>query len=417
MGIWLLPRLELTPEQLRVVEMSPREHRVILGPPGSGKTQVLIHRAAHLAESNGISPDRYRVFVFTNVIKDYIKSGLQFLDLPEEVVSGFDYWCRHLYENHVFRKLPWRKNKKGIDFEEIRSSVLELLKRERELQKSLDFVLVDEGQDLTPIVYEILSLISNHVTVFADPQQQIFEEGASESAILAALNMNKRNATLLGAYRNAPYVAYLASSFIADEALRRQYLAQICTEQKIRERPLCFVAPSFEQEMDRLAEIIRQRQVMNERVGIIVPMNKHVYGMAKGLEERGVIVEKAIRKNSKGKNENLCDFGNSVPKIATYHMAKGLTFDSVLLPRLVEYSFPRIQDVARQRIIFVGIARATQWVYLSTVKDKEISEIDILHEAENEGHLTIQYEYDFGGGGIGETVPQDEEIEDEFSVL
>lgn len=137
--------------------------------------------------------------------------------------------------------------------------------------------------------------------------------------------------------------------------------------------------------------------------------------MAKGLEERGVIVEKAIRKDSKRKNENLCDFGNSVPKIATYHMAKGSTFDSVLLPRLVEYSFPRIKDVARQRIIFVGIARSTQWVYLSMVKDQEISEIDILHEAEGEGHLSIQYKYDFRD--MGKTIPQDEEMEDVFSVL
>ena len=415
MDIWLLPRLELTPEQLRVVEMSPHEHRVILGPPGSGKTQVLIHRATHLAESNGIPPNRYKIFVFTNVVKDYIKSGVQFLDLPEDVVSTFDHWCRLMYEDHISRKLPWRKNKKGIDFEEIRSSVLELLKDERELQKSLDFVLVDEGQDLTPIVYEILSLVSNHITVFADPQQQIFEEGASEAFILNVLNLKKRNATLLGAYRNAPYVAHLASYFIADEVSRHQYLAQICTEQRIRERPLCFVAPSFDQEMDRLADIIRHRQVMNERVGIIVPMNKHLFGMAKGLEERGVIVEKAIRKDSKRKNENLCDFGNSVPKIATYHMAKGLTFDSVLLPRLVEYSFPRIQDVARQRIIFVGIARATQWVYLSMVKDKEISEIDILHEAERCGHLSVQYKYDFKH--IGKTMPQDEGMEDDFSVL
>lgn len=34
---WLLHRTELTPEQLRIVEMSPESHRLILGPPGSGK--------------------------------------------------------------------------------------------------------------------------------------------------------------------------------------------------------------------------------------------------------------------------------------------------------------------------------------------------------------------------------------------
>jgi len=403
MNTWLLPRLDLTPEQLRVVEMSPHEHRVILGPPGSGKTQVLIHRAAHLAETYHIHPDKYKVFVFTNVVKEYIKSGLPLLGLPEETVSTFDHWCRLQYEDHVSRRLPRRQ--KRIDFGKIRSSVLKLIRKKTELQKSLEFVLVDEGQDLRPEVYEILALVSRHITVFADPQQKIFEEGASESFILDALNLNGRNASLLGAYRNAPYVAYLASYFIKDSEVRRQYLAQVCTQQKIRERPLCFIAPSFEKEMDRLAEIVQQRQVMNERVGIIVPTNRQLHGFAKGLEERDVKVEKAVRDD----NES-CDFGNSVPKIATYHMAKGLTFDSVLLPRLTESSFSWIDDATRQRILFVGIARATQWVYLSMIKDREFSEFDVLLAAERDGHLVLQRRHDFAD-------EQQDSSEDNFSLL
>ena len=45
--------------------MPPREHRVILGPPGSGKTQILIHRADYLSSTYRLKPDQYRVFVFT----------------------------------------------------------------------------------------------------------------------------------------------------------------------------------------------------------------------------------------------------------------------------------------------------------------------------------------------------------------
>lgn len=441
MSIWLLPRSDLTPEQLRVVEMTPYEHRVVLGMPGSGKTQALVHRAAYLADNYKVCPDSYRVFVFTNVVKEYIKSGLIFLNLPDETVCTFDHWCRLLYEEYISPTLPRRRGSRGIDygsrslyeedksnrfsrerdwsgtdFKAIRASVLKLLKCNRKLQKSLEFVLVDEGQDLTPQVYEILMLASNHITVFVDPQQKIFEEGADESYILKKLKLKKRSVFLLGAYRNAPYVAHLASHFIGDKELREQYLAQVCTEQKVREQPLCFIAPSFKKEMDRLAEIIKQRQVMNERVGIIVPTNRQLHGLAKGLKERGVIVEKAIRQDSRQAVEVPCDFGNSVPKIATYHMAKGLTFDSVLLPRLAEPSFYWTKGVARQKIIFVGIARATQWVYLSMVEGNEFSEIDILREAEAEGHLSIQFRDDFedeGEEGNGEEEAED----DEFSVL
>lgn len=409
MSTWLLPRLDLTPDQLRIVEIPPDKHRVVLGFPGSGKTQILIHRADYLSKTYHLSADRYRVFVFTNVIKEYIRSGIQFLGLPEESVSTFDHWCRIIYESRISRRLP--RLGKSIDFDQIRTSVLYLFRKKQELQKTLDFVLVDEGQDLTAQAYEILNLAAQHITVFADPQQQIFDNGTSISVILEKLGLNNNNAALLGAYRNAPYVAQLASRFIEDAQKRSQYLLQVNKEQKVREHPLCYVAPNHEKEIDRLAEIVSQRQAMNEQIGIIVPTNRQVFGFAKGLEQRGVTVEKAAA----GK-DNSYDFSNSLPKIVTYFSAKGLTFDSVLLPRLTESAFSWIEDNSlRSRIFFVGIARATQWAYLSTVEDKEFSEMDIIREAENAGHIIVQHVSDTGlaDSGIGTT----ENFEDDFSVL
>ncbi|MCP4648200.1 MAG: UvrD-helicase domain-containing protein, partial [bacterium] len=50
MASWLLHYSELTPDQQRIVELPLNDNRVVYGPPGSGKTQVLIHRAAYLQE-------------------------------------------------------------------------------------------------------------------------------------------------------------------------------------------------------------------------------------------------------------------------------------------------------------------------------------------------------------------------------
>lgn len=390
MATWLLHRSELTPDQLGVVEAPPSCNRLVLGPPGSGKTQVLVHRAAHLAEAYKVPPSRFRVFVFTNVIREYIRSGFEFLGLPDDSVSTLDYWTTAIYEEHVSRRLPRKRDGRTIDFPLIRREARDVIEETRRLRDSLEFVLVDEGQDLGPEVYEILRLAARHVTVFVDPLQKIFEGGADESFIRSMLGLEARQVSLLGAYRNAPYVAQLASHFIADDDSRARYLAQVHTEQKIRERPLLYVASTARREIDRMAEIVRQRQVLNERIGIIVPTNRYLHGIASGLEDRGVKVERAVTNEEGGKIKVYCDFGNLVPKVATFFQAKGLTFDSVILPRLTEQAYQWTRPRQRGRMLFVGIARATQWVYLSTVRDAEFAEIDVLRAAAAQGHLTIQ---------------------------
>jgi len=395
---WLVPRQDLTPDQARVVELPPTVNRVVLGMAGSGKTQVLVHRAAHLAEKFNIPPERYRVFVFTNVIKEYIRSGLEFLNLPDHVVSTFDFWCVDLFQKHFGPRLPRKPNGRDIDFLAIRRRVLGLIRATRDLQNSLEFVLVDEGQDLSPEAYEIIQEAARHVTVFADPQQKIFDDGAGAGLISDRLHVTTPQISILGAFRNAIYVAELAAHFIEDLEKRAQFLAQISAAQRVKERPLCYVADSFDQELDRLAEVVRARQILNERIGIIVPTNRLLHGLADGLAERGVTVEKAATKENAGKVEVTCAFTNLVPKIATFFMAKGLTFDSVLLPRLTAKAYDWTRREQLKRMMFVGIARATQWVYLSTVKWMEVDEMAVLREAAAQGHLMLQRGADWRAG-------------------
>ena len=75
---------------------------------------------------------------------------------------------------------------------------------------------------------------------------------------------------------------------------------------------------------------------------------------------------------------------------SVFFMAKGLTFDSVLLPRLTAKAYDWTRREQSKRMMFVGIARATQWVYLSTVKGTEFGEMAVLREAAEKGHLAMQ---------------------------
>jgi superfamily I DNA/RNA helicase len=401
---------QLTREQRAIVELRPERHHLVMGPPGSGKTQVLLHRARWLRETYRTPPEGFSVLVYTNVLTYFLRQSLEFLGIEKENIRTFDDWCAELWDRYVKggkpRTAPDRRGKSYLDFPAVRTGVLEALTRLGPDRKPVfDFVLVDEGQDLDSTAYGILRLTTKHLTVFADARQQIFEGGASVPEIQKHLGLTGQTASLLPAYRSSPDIAKLASYFgNAYEGIN--YLAQE------RQKPCLYVASDWDDEIDSLADVLQQRRLLNHRCGIIVPTLRDLYGVANRLKERGVEVHKAISARRGGTPP---DFESLTPAIATYHSAKGLTFDCVLMPKLVELNFKRVVGEIRLRLLLVGITRATQWVYASTVRGFELREVDILRKAASNGDLFIK-EATKAGAPVS-TAPTSEDDDDDLSFL
>src|SRR5690625_5119009 len=328
---------ELTREQRSIVELRPERHHLVMGPPGSGKTQVLLHRARWLRNNRKTPPDRFCILVYTNVLTYFLRQSLEFLGIAKENVRTFDDWCAELWDKYVKgpkpRTAPDRRGKSYIDFPGVRLGVLAAISKLSPAQPkpNFDFILIDEGQDLDATAYGILRLSAKHLTVFADARQQIFEGGASVQEMQNHLGLPGQTASLLPAYRNSPDIAKLASYFgNAYEGIN--YLAME------RQKPSLYVASDWDDEMDRLADVLRERRLLNQKCGIIVPTQRDLHGVANRLQERGVEIHKAIPARRGGTPP---DFDSLVPVVATYHSAKGLTFDCVLMPKLVEPNFKR----------------------------------------------------------------------------
>ncbi len=382
---------QLTREQRAIVELRPDRHHLIMGPPGSGKTQVLLHRARWLRQTYKTPPEGFCVLVYTNVLTYFLRQSLEFLGIPKENVRTFDDWCAELWDQFVRkpkpRTLPDRRGRSFIDFAAVRAGVLQSLQsggglsaRVPQPKSFLDFVLVDEGQDLDATAYGILRQMTRHLTVFADARQQIFEGGASVSEMQQHLALTGQSASLLPAYRNSPDIAKLASYF-GNAYDGMNYLAQE------RQKPCLYVAADWEDEMDKLADVLRERRLLNHKCGIIVPTNRDLFSVTNKLKERGIEVHQAIAVRRGGTPP---DFDSLTPIIASYHNAKGLTFDCVLLPKLVENNFQRVTGERRRRLLLVGITRATQWVYLSTVRGWELGDQDIFRQATVNGDLFVK---------------------------
>lgn len=385
MPSWLVPINELTPDQRRAVEQDTNGPKIIIGAPGSGKTMVLVHRAKYLQERFNISPERYHIFVYTNVLKDYIRADLSLLDIPESCVTTFDSWCVNYHRKNIGYNLP--KTNDITDFGAIKENVLDAVVSDPNSRDMFDYILVDEGQDLDVTSYAILKEISKHITVCMDHKQQIYDQRPEENEILQILGLKRRNVALLGAYRCCPYIVDLASELIDDEFEREAFINQSFTDYAGRLTPLIYNAKDFNDEFERLIEIIRDRQMKDKRIGILLPSKRYMHGIANDLVDRGLKIE--IQTKWEGEVGKL-DFNTTNPKLMTYYSAKGLTFDSVLLPRLSPEFFTRESGERLRRLLFVGITRATDWVYMSTVNGRELSLLKELKRLAQDRKVTIQ---------------------------
>jgi len=136
-----------------------------------------------------------------------------------------------------------------------------------------------------------------------------------------------------------------------------------------------YAADGWEDELERLAEVLRTRQLAGDRsIGILVTQRYWARRTGEYLKKCGFDVE--IQAGKGRAEQTHLDFSTSLPKVLTIHSAKGLTFDSVLMPKLTTRMFPGNLGTLAARLLYVGITRAIRWVYLSTERGNAIPELD-----------------------------------------
>jgi len=348
----------------------------------------LLHRARRLGLATG-RPERVATLVYTNVLRDFIRSATDELKLPAEQVLTFDHWCRL---RHVELIGPPPTSAQGHpDFTRIRRQLLAHLQA-RAVPPALDAALVDEGQDLDEDCFAILRLSARHVTVAYDLKQSLYHEPEARE-LLRALGPGRREEDLRATYRACPYVVDLACEFIADEEERAAFRLNVATLQTERQTPLLYLAADEADERRRLVEILRERLLRNDRVAILFPTFAQVGLFADFLRAQGIMADQQTQTDTQGRRPVL-DFSSGRPAVLTYHSAKGLTFDSVLMPGLTRSAI-RARHSSVRRMLFVAVTRATHWVYLSSLeKSINPSVLEAAQALRDRQRATIQTKAD-----------------------
>jgi hypothetical protein len=305
------------------------------------------------------------------------------LGLPAEIVQTFRSWVHDVARERG----PWIEPSWDA---EIRFDLTleKLLARfeEDSMDPILDVVLVDDGQELPRDGYRLLSAAARHVTVHADEalQPERSQTGLAEAAW--ALGLTRRFAFELPNIRRSGRIARLASSFLP-AGRRDAYLraSQPPLHAGTVRVPALFRAASEDEEWKRLAAVVRGEVEREARVALLLPTGRLVGRTAERLHGLGVEIKPIVGVREAGR----ANFADLRPKSLRVHDATGLSFDSVLLPRLSTRAYGCKSDVSS--LLFSGVTRALGWVYLSTTRGEELPEIGKLFPLIRSGDLVDLY--------------------------
>lgn len=364
----MVPLEGLTEDQLDAVQASTKQHRVIVGGPGSGKSLVLIHRAQRLI-AQGCSPTAVKIVVFTKVLKAYLQQAAHEVGLLPALVDNFDRWCLQLYKAHVSPLAP--RLATSADWTAMRAAVLDAL-RTSGVRPMFDAVLIDEGQDLTDDMLGIVQLCSRHITVALDVRQDLYNAQSSVAKVSELLGVPRPSANLLTTYRCTPLVVDLAAQFLPNDDERRKFKSAHLIAVAGVERPVVFEWETEEQEFDELSMRLCERATEGDSTAVILPTNDLLARYAQELRARKLDVQVITGGLAAGE-----PFDFLRPMLLTYHSVKGLTVDSVFLPGLSEANFSMTfagDSATRCRLLFVGITRAMQWAWLGVPSSGALAE-------------------------------------------
>lgn len=199
---WWVGPDDLDEEQERAVGLPTVGSFVVTGPPGSGKSNLLLLRATHLHLEDR---SNFVLLVFTAALKTFLAHGHDY-DFPPERIQTYIGWARALLRgNGQLDDLP-------EPFEEARKEIearLHGLINSGTLGRPWDTILVDEGQDYTAGETRIFFSLAKNVFIVGDNSQSIHVRKPREWLDVAKTYAS-RHITLLFNYRNGVRICEVA---------------------------------------------------------------------------------------------------------------------------------------------------------------------------------------------------------------
>ena len=221
-----------------------------------------------------------------------------------------------------------------------------------------DYIIVDEIQDFTKAeIQEFINAARKHFLFFGDTAQSIYRQyGKQTMTIEEIASMTGLNPLqLYNNYRLPRPVAKITQDYVG---VGVQKYRERVYQNKETELPHFVHYDSEQEQIEALQKLVKDNE--GRKVGILLQSNPEVIHISQEFLDNNIECE---FKYNKGDNDfdyvdNL-NFNTLLPKIMTYHSAKGLQFDMVILPL-----YNGANDDESKKALYVAMTRTMHTLYV-----------------------------------------------------
>lgn len=349
MSEWWVADSQLDSAQKNVIGLPKEGSYLVVGPPGSGKTNLLLLRGSYLVKG-----DRPNVLVlmFTKQLRNFIVRGSSRYVVAKEKIQTIMKWGRDLLGEHGITVKD-----AGKDFDDIRKDVAMklggLFDKKPNLEHHLDCILVDEVQDCLPEEIDLFFRAAKQLFLVGDHRQEIY--GATSAALTHLATKVADGAItrheLPFHYRNGEAICKVADVIAKQSG--EDSLIGTCNYDETKD-PSSAAFDECTDERDLVQRIVKNVRLQlkaypNELIGIICPRNEDLTRVRALLQKSPIAANLVVGD----------DFDDPfAPErrvvICTMHNAKGMEFRAVHLPLLENVTKYRTQ----KRLAYTSVTRA-----------------------------------------------------------
>ncbi|MEG8245369.1 MULTISPECIES: ATP-binding domain-containing protein [Pseudomonas] len=343
---WWIDEEELLDEQLEVLGEDLFKDLILTGPPGSGKTNLLLLRANHLILD---SPDsEFYIICFTSLLQKFVRTGAGLYSFPENRVITQRKLLEQLLGDHAC--LP--KRKPGETYSErdsVLKSAIHQLMETGAGRDTYPVLFIDEAQDYSEEDLQIFKYFAKNLCCAADLRQGIYNSGSTGTTWLQTHRWGA-SITLQFHYRVAPAILEVADKIMAGKFDHKSMLG---THQYKGDPGNVEVVSGFDlpdQIEQLIPRVLKQLAVYpNQIIGILVPnhvqLKQVVEELLTSADLAGVVTNAMDR-----------DFDPTFSVwVSTVHSSKGLEFRCTHV--VAADKFADFQEHER-RVAFMAVTRA-----------------------------------------------------------